>query len=201
MRSLKVDFESYSKALRAEPFDERRVEEILDTYFHTGTPYVFQTSADAHGQFKRNIANEISTEFGISCHPLHVVVCGSAHLGFSASPGEKIGKQFSLGMSDIDVAILLPELFDRWWFELVRPQVVLHKRSLIARHLLNGYINPKLVCDSTTTGKRWWELFRRLDAGGLKKVRGRIYRDPQFMQNYHRLSVIRGREKLLGARG
>jgi hypothetical protein len=197
-----MDFDSYRQALLIEPFDEIRVERILDAYFHSETPYVFRQDAGAHGQFKRNVANEICTAFGLKCHPHHVVVCGSAHLGFSAAPNERFGKPFNFAESDIDVAILLPELFDRWWLELVDPRIVLGKhRSDIAEHLLSGFINPHVVRASTATGKRWWQLFHDLDAGGLKRVRGRIYRDPQFMQNYHRLSVIRGRDWLLGARG
>ena len=146
-------------------------------------------------------SNEISSAYEVRCHPHHVVVCGSAHLGFSAAPNEKFGKPFSFAESDIDVAILLPELFDRWWLELADPRVVLGKRRLdIADHLLDGYINPQFVHDYTATGREWWRLFGEFNAGGSGKVRGRIYRDPQFMQNYHRLSVIRGREKLRGAR-
>lgn len=196
-----MDFESYAEALLKEPFDELSVERILDAYYHSGTPHVFRGDAGAHGQFRRTIANEISSAYEVRCHPHHVVVCGSAHLGFSAAPNEKFGKPFSFAESDIDVAILLPELFDRWWLELADPRVVLGKRRLdIADHLLDGYINPQFVHDYTATGREWWRLFGEFNAGGSGKVRGRIYRDPQFMQNYHRLSVIRGREKLRGAR-
>jgi hypothetical protein len=194
-----MDYEFYQAALLSEPFDEHRVECILDEYFHAGEPHVFHGNAAAHGQFMRGVASEISSAFALRCHPRHVVICGSAHLGFSASP-KKLGKTFSPTDSDIDVAVLLPELFDRWWLELVEPRVVLGNRRIIAGHLLNGYINPQLVRDSTTIGREWWRIFGTSTATGFKKVRGRIYRDPQFMQNYHRLSVIRGRETLRGAR-
>jgi hypothetical protein len=196
-----MDFESYKEALQAEPFDEHCVECILDTYYHSGNPHVFRGDAVTHGQFKRALANEISSAFGFGCHPHHVVVCGSAHLGFSAAPNEKFGKPFSFTQSDIDVAILLPELFDRWWLELVSPRVSLGVlRPDIAEHLLNGYINPQFVRDFTATGRDWWRLFGEFAAGRFNNVRGRIYRGPHFMQNYHRLSVIRGRDKLRGSR-
>jgi len=196
-----MDFKSYAEALQAEPFDELNVERILDTYYHSGIPHVFRGDAVAHGQFRRALANEISSAFGIGCHPHHVVVCGSAHLGFSAAPNERFGTSFSFTESDVDVAILHSELFDRWWLELVDPRVLLRERRIdIADDLLNGFISPQFVRESTTTGKKWWKLFGASAAGGFKKVRGRIYRDPQFMQNYHRLSVIRGREKLRDAR-
>jgi hypothetical protein len=196
-----MDFESYKAALLAEPFDDLCVERILDTYYHCQTPHVFRDDAGNYGQFKRSLANEIGSAFGIGCHPHHVVVCGSAHLGFSAAPSEKFGRPFSISESDIDVAIILPELFDRWWLELADPRVALgERRTDVAVHLLDGFINPLLVRDSTTTGRKWWRLFGRFTSGQFSKVRGRIYRDPQFMQNYHRLSVIRGREKLRGAR-
>lgn len=196
-----MDFESYSAALIEEPFDERQVESILDAYYHSGTPYVFRGDASLHGQFKRNIANELSSAYTLRCHPHHVVVCGSAHLGFSPTPTEKFGRSFGFEASDIDVAILLPELFDRWWLELAAPNVELGKhKEDIARDLLNGFINPQYARGFTDTGRKWWALFGGFNANGFNKVRGRIYRDPQFMQNYHRLSIIRGREKLQGAR-
>ncbi len=196
-----MDYESYKQALLAEPFDEISIEHIIDEYYMSGTPFVFLGDASAEGRFKRTIANEISSAFNLRCHPQQIEVCGSAHLGFSAAPTDKLGNEFSFTASDIDIAVLLPELFDRWWIELVAPAVALgERRRDIADHLLNGFINPQFVRNSTNTGKRWWELFGNLDGGNLKRVRGRIYRDHQFMQNYHRLSVIRGREKLLGAK-
>lgn len=198
----KMSFDSYKEALKAEPFDEiANVECILDSYYHSGTPHVVKGDDSAHGQFRRSLANEISSSFGVGCHPHHVVVCGSAHQGFSASPYEKFGTPFSFDKSDVDVAILLPELFDRWWLELVEPKTVLGKRRAdIADHMPDGYINPQLVRGVTETGMNWWRLFGEFTEGRFSKVRGRIYRGPQFMQNYHRLSVLRGREKLLGAR-
>ena len=195
-----MDFDSYQRALLVEPFNELSAQRILDTYFHSGTPYLFQGDAAAYGQFRRSVANEICTAFDLLCHPNHVFICGSAHLGFSAAPNEKFGVPFSASDSDIDVAIVLPELFDRWWLELVGPRTDLGgRRATVADDLLNGFINPRYVRESTITGKRWWELFGKSNAGGLTKVRGRIYRNPQFMENYHRLSVIRGRDKLRGA--
>ncbi len=194
-----MDFESYQNALRAEPFDELTVERILDEFFHSGTPHVFSGDDAAHGQFRRSLANEINSAYGTTaCHPHDVVICGSAHLGYSPVP-EKLGKPFNIDTSDIDVAILLPDLFDRWWLELVAPGVGLGQhRGTIADDLLNGFINPHYVRNATSTGQKWWRLFGGFTAGGFNRVRGRIYRGPSFMQNYHRLSVMRGRECLRG---
>jgi hypothetical protein len=195
-----MGFESYKKALLAEEFDELLVERVLDEYYHSGIPHVFRGDAAAHGQFRRHVANEISSAYTLNCHPHNVVVCGSAHLGFSAAPNRNLGRPFSFVESDIDVAVLLPELFDRWWLEMVHPKVSLGEgRVDIADDLLNGFISPQFVRDSTEIGRRWWRLFGQFTSGDFSKVRGRVYREPQFMQNYHRLSVIRGREKLRGA--
>jgi hypothetical protein len=162
-----MDFESYKKDLLAEQFDEGVVENILDTYYHSGTSHVFQGDAAVEAQFKRSLANKIGGAFKLPCHPRHLVVCGSAHLGFSAAPNEKFGWPFDFTDSDIDVAILLPELFDHWWLELVNPKIVLGERRIeIADDLLNGFISPQFVRDSTITGQRWWELFGTFDAAG-----------------------------------
>ena len=65
-----MEFESYSKALLAEPFDELVVEGILDTYYHAGSPFVFRGNASAQAQFTRNVANEIAT--GLAFLAIHM---------------------------------------------------------------------------------------------------------------------------------
>ena len=195
-----MGFQEYEKSLVSPLFDGNLVNEILDQYFHGGISHFCNGDSDLHIRFRRDIANSVQSEFEIKCHPLEVVVCGSAHLGFSPSPTEKLGRPFDVEKSDIDVAVLLPELFDRWWYELLEIRADDVSRRRIADNLLNGLIDPQTVHQDTEIGKKWWRLFGRMTAVGNNKVRGRIYRSAWFMQNYHRQTVVRGRQLLLGRR-
>jgi len=191
----------YEKDLLADPFDEERIEYMLDRYFHSGQSFVFLGAhPELESKFKRYIATEVRNAFDVNCHPLHVFICGSAHLGFSPVP-DKLGNAFNCKGSDIDVAIVSPELFDRWWSELQSKDIVKSEKQQIAEDLFRGFINPMNVRTTTQTGRKWYDLFGKLKTDGRAKcVRGRAYRSHWFMQNYHRLSIIRAREKLQGAR-
>ncbi|MBL8818543.1 MAG: hypothetical protein JNL58_21120 [Planctomyces sp.] len=197
-----MDFKSYELALQREPFDEFTVREILDQFFQNGRPYIFHDAPQSHAQFKRNVSIAIESTFGLSIHHLtDIFICGSAHLGFSAVPGHKFGRIFSPESSDIDLAIVNTELFDRWWAQLAHPLTSLGKtQPEIADNLLNGLISPNMAHSSTGVGRKWWDLFGGLEVNGFRKVRGRIYRTAQFMENYHRRTVIRGREWVKGAK-
>jgi hypothetical protein len=180
--------------------DSDHVEYMLDRYFHSGVPFVFQGgSPDLDSLFRRNLANRIRTTFGIPCHPLELFVCGSAHLGFSPVP-EKLGNSFNPDTSDIDVALVSPQLFDIWWGELLAIDPHDPIRERVAGDLLNGFINPANVRGYTDIGRKWWNMFGAIPTDRARSVAGRIYRTHWFMQSYHRLAILKGKEKLEGAR-
>lgn len=197
-----MDFKCYELALQREPFDDFTVREILDEFFQHGSPYIFHDAPQFHAQFKRNVSDAMESTFGLTISPVtDIFICGSAHLGFSAVPGDKFGRTFSPESSDIDLAIINTELFDRWWAQLAHHRTSLGKfLSGIAENLLNGLISPNTAQTSTEIGRKWWALFGGLEVNGFRKVRGRIYRNAQFMENYHRRTVIRGREWVKGAK-
>ena len=81
-------------------------EDILDfarKYIIHGTPYVFEGREDEYFEFR----NRISKHFAIDYYQIYIV--GSGKLGFSYMKGTKFGYD-----SDIDVAIVSEELFDRY---------------------------------------------------------------------------------------
>jgi predicted nucleotidyltransferase len=191
----------YEQDLLREPFDEDWIEYMLDLYFHSGQSHVFYGAhPDRESKFKRYVASELRKTFDVNCHPLHLFICGSAHLGFSPAP-EKLGNPFSWRESDIDIAVVSPELFDRWWSELqlkdTQKIIKNDEKRRIADDLFRGFINPSNVSTFTNTGRIWRDLFDKLKTDRANRVRGRLYRSHWFMQNYHRLSIIRGREKRL----
>ena len=108
-----MDFKAYTLALQREPFDEYTVREILDQFFHHGSAYIFHDSPQFHVQFKRNVSDAMESTFGLKISPFtDIFICGSAHLGFSAVPGDKFGREFIPESSDIDLAIINTELLD-----------------------------------------------------------------------------------------
>ena len=171
---------------------------ILDRYFHSGQPAVFiGAPPDEEANLKRAIARELYSAFKTRIHPIQLVICGSAHLGFSPVP-DKLGNPFDATKSDIDISVISPELFDSWWSELQASGLDESIRAAVSRDLFWGFINPANVRDIPDHGTRWWMAFGTIKTDRAAGVRGRLFRSFWSMQSYHRLAVFRGREKLFG---
>lgn len=170
---------------------------ILDRYFHSGQSHVF---AGANPSEEVDLINEISTSifkaFKIRVHPLQIIVCGSAHLGFSPVP-DKLGKPFDANKSDIDVAVISPEIFEATWNELISSGLDPYQRQTVSRDLFWGFINPANINTVSDNGAAWWSAFGAIKTDRAKGVRGRLYRSFWSMQSYHRIAVFQAREKLL----
>jgi hypothetical protein len=191
----------YRHDLLASNFDAER---ILDKYFHCGHSVVFDGApVETEAELKRTIARSLGSAVRESLHPLQLVVCGSAHLGFSPVP-DKIGNSFNPTTSDLDIAVVSDVLFDRWWIELQGCRLPADVQRKVADNLYLGLIDPSIVPNVSQTRQLWWELFGRMTAavsnGPLlaQGIRGRLYRTHWSMQNYHLLAINRGREHLLG---
>lgn len=169
---------------------------ILDRYFHSGQSYVFIGAyPDEEAKLKETVAGSLYGAFRLRVHPFQLATCGSAHLGFSPVT-DKLGKPFDPSVSDIDKAVVSGEIFDQWWAELQSGGLDEATRSVVARDLFFGFINPASVRDVSEHGSKWWRVFGDLHTDRAHGVRGRLYRNFWSMQSYHRLAVIRGRQKL-----
>jgi hypothetical protein len=154
-----VGFTDYEKDLKNPEVD---LELILDKYFHCGESAVFHGAPpDEEPRLKEMVAAAILDTFGVRLHIFQLVVCGSAHLGFSPVP-EKLGKPFDAKASDIDMAIASPELFDAWWTELQSAGLDMDTRQVVSRDLFWGFINPANVRHIKGYGSKWWALFGQL---------------------------------------
>jgi len=191
-------YADYKRDLLAEDFDANYV---LDRYFHTGQSAVF-IGAQPHEEpnFKCEVARASFTAFGIRAHPFQLIITGSAHLGFSPVPG-KLGKPFDSASSDIDIAVVSPELFDLWWTELQSGGLEPAVREIVSRDLFWGFINPANVRDLSDCGAKWWRLFGNLSTDRAAGVRGRLYRTFWSMQSYHKLGIFHGRRELTALDG
>jgi hypothetical protein len=192
-----VGFTDYEKDLKNPEVD---LELILDKYFHCGESAVFHGAPpDEEPRLKEMVAAAILDTFGVRLHIFQLVVCGSAHLGFSPVP-EKLGKPFDAKASDIDMAIASPELFDAWWTELQSAGLDMDTRQVVSRDLFWGFINPANVRHIKGYGSKWWALFGQLKTDRAAGVRGRLFRNFWSMQSYHRIAVAAARNDLLATK-
>lgn len=189
-----MSYADYKRDLLADDFDANYV---LDRYFHSGQSFVFvgATSADEESNLKFDVARALFGAFSVRVHPLQLVLCGSAHLGFSPVP-DRLGTSFNPERSDIDIAVVSPELFDIAWTELQSAGLDPMIRSQVSHDLFFGAINPAIIRDLCEFGGRWWTTFGGLRTDRAKGIRGRLYRNCWSMQSYHKLAIYGGRAKL-----
>lgn len=195
--------EEYKTRLLTCPESQNQL--ILDEFFHAGESFCFRGDPAGEAALKATVqeilASGLFDEIGLTVrfHPLQLVVCGSAHLGFSAAP-KKLGNAFRPGASDIDIAIVNPELFEAWWAELQQaPQIAPGTQRQVAENLLFGFIDPSTVCDSSPIGRIWWKSFGNLRMPSIGSVvRARLYKNYWSMQNYHIRSINEARNQLQG---
>ena len=143
----------------------------------------------------------ISNEFDIS--PQNIVMVGSGKLGYSLTPPQndmetKLFKSFCVDgkerkISDIDIAIISEELFDRFW-NLLRKSFKLQYKALydhIPIAVYRGYINENHLLKIEGCRKDWRsvsftskkalhsDLFIQHD------INYRLYRNWYDFQDYH----------------
>lgn len=90
----------------------RPLDEVVDRYIFSGTPYVFRENPDDLQKLRAHLASAIKLEAE------RIIVVGSAMLGFSLNP-ENFPRQFS-DESDVDVVVINDALFDRIWATILR---------------------------------------------------------------------------------
>lgn len=198
-----MSFPEYKQAL-LNPV--KGVQAILDEFYHSGpSACFFKTPPDEEAKLKREVVNNLKENFSkqlsldLELHPLQLVICGSAHLGFSPTPGKKLGKSFSCESSDIDLAIIHSELFDRWWSEIRMVDTEISQLNQnVVDNIFYGYIDPQHVRKNTEIGKVWWATFGKIKTERAKAIRGRLYRTHWAMQQYHSNAILKAKAQLEG---
>ena len=176
--------------------DQFNADFILDRYFHSGQSLVFNgANPEEEVAFIAGVASMLFEAFKVRVHPLQIIICGSAHLGFSPVP-EKPGNSFDPKTSDIDVAVIAPEIFDAWWTELQSTKLSPQIRSELSRDLFWGFINPAASRTLCAHGSLWWRAFGELRTDRAAGVRGRLYRNFWSMHSYHRVAITAARSRL-----
>lgn len=198
-----MSFADYEQAL-LDPFKDDQA--ILDQFFHTGQSYCFLGARpEEESRLKGEIVGALINNFNdkasinLKLHPMQLVTCGSGHLGFSPTPGGKLGQPFDSRRSDIDIAIVHEPLFELWWSEIRdADQDVITMRDTVVENIFNGFIDPQYVNRATEIGSIWWETFGKIETNRAKGVRGRLYKNHWAMQRYHREAIVQAKAQLEG---
>ena len=108
----------------------------------------------------------VAQKFGLN--PQDVIMVGSAKLGFSISPLQRW--QPFHGESDIDVAIISPDIFDRFWKELYDFNIKLTDRTpkedkqyyIFLDYFFKGWLRPDFFPFSYVGRKEWFDFFKSI---------------------------------------
>ncbi|MCF2514872.1 hypothetical protein LVY65_07315 [Sphingomonas sp. G124] len=157
------------------------------------------------------IRQKLADSYGLDDEAIKIIVTGSAKLGFSLiEKRDEDGnvrprfRPFSVE-SDIDVAVLSPQIFDLVWFELSafaanRPWFPLAHKKL-GPYLVSGWLRPDHFPNSGAlmNCRKWFPIFAGLSADirfGRRKVRAGLFYSLEQLRQYQMRSL---RDALSGA--
>lgn len=161
-------------------------DQLIRKYILNGHCHVL--NADEHFRLKDKITSHFSVEF------TDVTIVGSAKLGFSIKANKRY--QAFGESSDIDVAIVSTDLFNKIWTEAYlykKSGAYWPKSESFFQYLSDGWIRPdKLPISSyfTFTAK-WWDFFNDLTTNkefGPYKIRAGLYHSNFFFQEYQKIN-------------
>lgn len=168
--------------------------QMIRKYILNGSCHILND--DQHFRLKEQICEHFRVEYN------SVILVGSGKLGFSI----KADKRFlPFGEdSDIDVAVVSTELFQKVWEE-----VYLYKKSgaywpnsgTFFRYLSEGWIRPDKLpsSDYFAFTATWWNFFNDITASkryGAFKVRAGLYHSMFFLQEYQKICIEQCIEEL-----
>ncbi len=176
-------------------------DEIVDQFILSDDPGPF-TSREALS----NLEAQIRAKFGLlEEQKLSTIVVGSAKLGFAfldkpardGRPFKPAYRAYRPGVSDIDIAVVSPQLYGRLWQDLALFGANQHPfpwRLDLASYMLHGWIRPDKF--PPTAPKKcidWKELINevsRTEHFRYKKLRCGIFHSLYFLKIYQQRGVI-----------
>ncbi len=191
-------------------FDEATIDEHIVTFkreltLHTSDEIVerriiFGDSLVLEPVKYRDLRAAIANNFDINAN--EVLLVGSAKLGFSIAPHKQY-RHFG-DSSDLDVAIVSSDLFDKFWkavYSLWKQKVFWENENDFKKYLFQGWIRPDKLpnAKSFKMGDDWWDYFRELTKSnrfGPYKITGALYKDWDYLQGYQNFSVQNCKDKL-----
>ena len=170
-------------------------EDILDfarKYIIHGTPYVFKEKEEDFFEFR----NRIGKHFEVNYYQVYIV--GSAKLGFSYMKGAEFNYD-----SDIDVAIVSEELYDRYlkYFRKFQYDLERSKERLVEieyknyikflRYMAKGWMRPDLLpmkLEGIDLKTNWFNFFKMISYDrsevGNYKVSAGVYKNYNYLEYY-----------------
>lgn len=127
----------------------------------------------------------------------NVIMVGSGKTGFSLSPDKFLEPFSEERKSDIDIAIISQQLFDKFWILFRQSYNVTNKRfyKYISRGIYRGYISDTDLLNIDSCRVAWLEKSnestKRLQREMYFKhqIHYRIYRDWKDFEEYHIQSI------------
>ncbi|MCF6442893.1 hypothetical protein L1077_26065 [Pseudoalteromonas luteoviolacea] len=186
-----VHLESFMEQLKEQDTIEKQYDFCRKFVLH-GTPHVFNGRDDDFYEFRKRIAQK----FNIPFHEIYIT--GSGKLGFSPF---KL-KEFDYD-SDIDVAIISPNLFENIMRDISKYQMSFRKARAVVReselemyhqfleYVALGWIRPDKLPISfqmKTFKNDWFNFFQSLSYGksevGNYKVNAGVFQSYEHLEDY-----------------
>jgi|SRR5690606_21247384 len=164
---------------------DHTADQVYDRCILTGSCSAI--SDDATHTVRDNISKRFDVEFA------NIVIVGSANLGFSIKPKKRyalFGEE-----SDIDVALVCSNLFERVWKEVFlfeKSGAFWPSKHEFRRYLSKGWIRPDKLPSSPVFGfsNEWWDFFRTINVPGVPfKIAGGIYHSHFFLREYQMICI------------
>jgi len=168
--------------------------QMIRKYILNGACHVLDH--DQHFRLKEEICEHFKVEFN------SVVLVGSGKLGFSIKPAKRF--QSFGDDSDIDVAVVSPQLFEKVWEEAYlykKGGAYWPKATSFFTYLSEGWIRPDKLpsSDSFEFTATWWDFFNEITASkryGPYKIRAGLYHSMFFLQEYQKICIEQCIEEL-----
>lgn len=169
--------------------------DIVRKFLCFGIPHVFEGKDFEYFELKDIIAKH----FGI--HPNEVLIVGSGKLGFSIAP-QKLWKPFDIN-SDIDIAIISPKIFEKYWTILRDIDIDTLPRNVkqdedyqeFLLYLFKGWLRPDKFNSKHKISNEWFKFFKSLKSivseNKEHDVNAGIYKNFDAFEYYHCKNINR----------
>lgn len=161
--------------------------QLFRKYILTGQAFALDNSK--YYQLKEEVCDYFEIEFN------DIVLVGSGKLGFSIKPSKRY-EEFG-NESDIDIAVVSTELFQKVWKEAFlykKSGAYWPKSNIFFQYLSEGWIRPDKLPSSRFFDftEKWWTFFNQITSNGRYghvKIRGGLYHSWFFLQEYQKICI------------